>query len=482
VSPTRRCLRSWVVSSFLMTAVLEVQRRGRTEFCCPVPSFLKVARQVGTKDEDGLPFAVPFWALGSPPAGPHGGPRRLRTLKGSNGIVLDKPGKHSSESPTSFRIIVLIRTGSKILERIIVSHLLLAAQSKGMLNPNKCCSLPGLSTYDVVLTLFNNMKTLLRPCLKVSSLFLHIKAGFDNVANSTLARVLREGGISRYLVSWVWSFLGERSFTQVFQGAPGTPAHLNVGAPQVSPISPLLFLLYVSPLHFKVPRGLIISYIDDFALTAAFPSYRGNIRRLQRLFEKPEAKALRIGVSFLVAKTELIHWRTPSQRNSSWCLSRNQIKGELFRPRDSLRWLGYWFTPALDSSTHLSHRLALAPRAFALITCLGPPGAGLAPYLCHRLAMSLVAPILLYGADVFTPSAGAMAPLNTFWHKVQKWTTNCFSATPNVILAVESCLSPVTLLISQRQSLAALHVVCSPPEINPATAWLHVSFPSLSPH
>jgi len=68
------------------------------------------------------------------------------SLKGSNGIVLDKPGKPSYESPASFRIIVLIRPVTKVLERIIASGLLLAARSKGMPNPNQCGSLPGLST------------------------------------------------------------------------------------------------------------------------------------------------------------------------------------------------------------------------------------------------------------------------------------------------------------------------------------------------
>jgi len=116
------------------------------------------------------------------------------------------------------------------------------------------------------------VKTLQRPRLKVSSLFLDIKAGFDHVDNSTLARILREVGIPHYLVSWVSYFLGERSCTLVFQGAPGTPAPVNAGAPQGSPISPLLFLLYVSPLHFKVPQGLMISYVDDFPLTATSPS------------------------------------------------------------------------------------------------------------------------------------------------------------------------------------------------------------------
>jgi len=229
------------------------------------------------------------------------------SLKSSNGVVLDKPGKPSYESPSSFRIIVLIRTISKILERIVAARLLAAARLRGLLHPSPCGSLPGLSTYDACLSLTNDVRTLQRPRLKVSSLFLDIKAGFANVDNKTLARILREGRIPPYLVSWVSSFLGERSCTLIFQVALVTPAPVKVGAPQGSPISRLLFLLYVAPLHFSIPRGLMISYVDDFALTVASLSYRGNIRRRQQLFERLERKVSRLGVSFSVAKRELIH-------------------------------------------------------------------------------------------------------------------------------------------------------------------------------
>jgi len=127
----------------------------------------------------------------------------------------------------------------------------------------------------------------------------------------------------------------------------------------------------------------MISYVEDFALTAASLSYRGNIRSLQELFEKLKRKAPRLGVSFSVAKTELIHWRTPGQRHSPKCVSPIQIKGELFHPSNSVQWLGYWFTPAFDPAAHFSCRLSLAQRAFALICCLRQPGAGLPPYICH---------------------------------------------------------------------------------------------------
>jgi len=134
-----------------------------------------------------LHMLAPLVSLGYHPA----------SLEGSNGVLLDKPGKPSYESPSSFRIIVLIRTFSKILEMIIATPLLVAALSKGLLRPNQYGSLPGLSTCDACLTLTNDVRPLQRPRLKVSSLFLDIKVGFDNVDNNTLARILREGGIPR---------------------------------------------------------------------------------------------------------------------------------------------------------------------------------------------------------------------------------------------------------------------------------------------
>ena len=59
----------------------------------------------------------------------------------------------------------------------------------------------------------------------------------------------------------------------------------------------------------------MISYVDDLSITVASPSHRGNIRKLQRLFDTVAAKGRDIGVSFSVPTTELIHWRTPSQRS-----------------------------------------------------------------------------------------------------------------------------------------------------------------------
>ena len=153
------------------------------------------------------------------------------SLKHANGVVLDKPGKPFYDTPASFRIIVFPKTVSKILERILTVRLTSLAREAGLLHPNQCGSLPGLSTSDAVATLTHEVGTLQRPLLKVSTLFLDIKAGFDNVNAIKLRSLLLSKNVPSYMVDWISSFLTGRKCTLVFQGAPSTSAPVSVGTP-----------------------------------------------------------------------------------------------------------------------------------------------------------------------------------------------------------------------------------------------------------
>jgi len=130
------------------------------------------------------------------------------------------------------------------------------------------------------------------------------------VESPSLLSLLRRKGVSPYLVQWVGSFLRDRTCRLTFQGFPNAFAPVLVGVPQGSPISPLLFVIYISSLHLDIPRSLIVSYIDDFAVTVASPSYRTNVRLFQKTFSSLKRRASLINISFSIPKTELIHWRT----------------------------------------------------------------------------------------------------------------------------------------------------------------------------
>ena len=124
--------------------------------------------------------------------------------------------------------------------------------------------------------------------------------------------------------------------------------------------------------------------------------------------------------------------------------------------------------------------VSLVQAVFSFVKRLSSPGAGVRPFLCPRVAGGLLLPILTSGAGLLTPTYAALRGMNSFWHRVQRWTTNNFYSTPTSILSREACLPPIISYCRYRRRLAALRIACAPPNANPASARLPQSFPSLS--
>jgi len=320
------------------------------------------------------------------------------------------------------------------------------------------------------------IRTLQHPHVKASTLLLDIKGGFNHISFTVLTSLLRCKGIPHYLVSWVRSFFADRKCRLIFQGSPYVFLPVQVGTPHGSPVSPLLFEMYVSVLHMPIPRGIMFSYGDDFTVTVGSSSYRRNCQMFQHLYSVLKRQGVLIGVCFSIIQTEHCHWRTPTDRDTT-SRSPASLDGTLFHPSPSVRWIGYWFTPSMETSTHFQKRLALAQGAFSIIKQLSPPEMGLAPHMNRRLATGLILPILTYGADLFAPNASSLSKMTVLWNKVLRWVTNCFYLTPVSILPCEACLPPLDSFLPHKRKMAAFRMACSSPLIIPAAARMPDTFP-----
>jgi hypothetical protein len=126
--------------------------------------------------------------------------------------------------------------------------------------------------------------------------------------------------------------------------------------PQGSPISPLLFVIYVAPLHtVSLPRGITLSYVDDLSLTKASSSYRTNTRELQSAWIKLQRIGSSLHILFSIPKTELMHWRTTWDRSPKYT-SPISLDDNLFFPLAHLKWLGFWFSPTLTTHHDFEQR------------------------------------------------------------------------------------------------------------------------------
>jgi len=314
-------------------------------------------------------------------------------MKKVNGVILDKPGKPDYHTPPSLRIIFPLETVSKILERLSALRLASAACAVGLLHSNQCRSLAGLGCFDAVATLPHKLRLLQAASFKVSTLFLDVKGGFDNLCANKLASILTKGGVSAYLIAWIKSFRCRRQCQLIFQGAPRVFCPVGVGTPQGSPISPLPFVLYIASLHQSIPQGLAISYVDDLTITVGSDSVCSNIRALQHNCGIIQRQGTDLGVAFSVPKTEVIHWRTLKDR-SDVSFAPIVINDMLFPPSQAVRWLGYWLTPAIQTSIHFQRQLALAQASFTTIRQLRAAGKGLSSWRNRKLGFGTILPIL----------------------------------------------------------------------------------------
>jgi len=94
-----------------------------------------------------------------------------------------------------------------------------------------------------------------------------------------------------------------------FNGQTQEKVKIETGIPQGSPISPILFSLYIHNICSLETEGAYpLSYINDFAITVTSNSAKSNCKKLEGIALKLMAKAKEAAISFNISKTELIHF------------------------------------------------------------------------------------------------------------------------------------------------------------------------------
>src|SRR5690606_25626385 len=137
---------------------------------------------------------------------------------------------------------------------------------------------------DAILALVNDVENNWNKKLVTSALFLDVKGAFDNVSCVCLLQTMQQMRILTPLVHWVEHFITERSIQLVFYGQQEELVPVETGIPQGSPVSPVLFLIYLKPLfdtlEKKHPNLQFPSYIDDVAVIATGRTLAVNVKEL----------------------------------------------------------------------------------------------------------------------------------------------------------------------------------------------------------
>ena len=100
---------------------------------------------------------------------------------------------------------------------------------------------------------------------------LDISKAFDRVWHKGLLAKLPMFGLHHTLITWISSFLSDRSIAIRVDGYLSKPHSINSGVPQGSVISPVLFILFINDLLSSTSSS-IFSFADDTYLSSSSSS------------------------------------------------------------------------------------------------------------------------------------------------------------------------------------------------------------------
>jgi hypothetical protein len=173
-------------------------------------------------------------------------------LKHAHGFVLPKKNKADYITPRSFRVIVLLNTFSKLIERTVQLHRSLICRPLNLISLHQIRALPGSSTADTTTCLMHEVDIIQRTGHHASIPFFDIRGGFDHVKHYILRDRLRSHNTPEYITQWIQSFFLNRTITLLFSGSLDLPIPIDIGVPQGSAISPFLFNIYAVPIHSAI--------------------------------------------------------------------------------------------------------------------------------------------------------------------------------------------------------------------------------------
>ncbi|KAF4728983.1 hypothetical protein FOZ62_026605, partial [Perkinsus olseni] len=193
--------------------------------------------------------------------------------KQSRGVFVHKPGRDPS-LPNGWRPICLVKSGSKLFERIIVERLLSCPQIADRLRSPAvhgfCRGKSVDSAVYRVVGLFRDGKRRGKNC-PVATIQLDVRNAFPSVRHSHILRTLAEYKVPPYLLDILKSYLGGQAVSADY-GCDHGERGLQCGVQQGSVLGPFLYLLSTLPLvdRFKPLEALgifLTLFADDTTIS-----------------------------------------------------------------------------------------------------------------------------------------------------------------------------------------------------------------------
>ena len=232
---------------------------------------------------------------------------------------------------------------------------------------------------------------------------MNIKGAYDHVSANHLLKICQKLELPKSLCFWIRSFFQNRKVQLRFDGNIQEMTDVNIGIPQGSPVSPILFLIYCRFILSERSNTSerILSYVDDIGLVVSSRSIEENCQLLQKLAEDLLLESGQNCMQFNIEKTELIYFhskRNLDLKNKKYLV---RIKEIVFQSKELVKYLDIWLDSKLSFKAHVEKKIALANKIFMQIERLLNTERELSFQAMRQLYIACISSVADYGVPVW---------------------------------------------------------------------------------
>lgn len=358
-----------------------------------------------------------------------------------------------------------------LVEKTVARRLMFDCAKFSLMPPEQFGGVMAASCVDAGLSLTHDIESALNRGHTASLLTVDVKGLFDNIINhQQLLFTLHSTDFPAPILTWTSSFLTDRSCQLRIDSFLSPPRPLNTGVPQGSPVSPILSVIYSSP----VSRALsatpslsplllypttVRSYIDDFSFLAIGADTTDTTDALRLSLSDIQEQLHAIGMTMDPAKSELIHF---SRRRDPHLLRPLILNDAVIPASPVVRWLGIFFDPTLSFNKHVEILCNRARTAATGLRVLSNSVRGLSQKHLRALHKTVILPIITYASPLWfrpdRPQSSNVRKLDTIQNISLRLICGAFRTTPVKGLHVLAHQPPILETLTRFSTNAARRI------------------------
>lgn len=357
-------------------------------------------------------------------------------------------------NPNSYRPISLLSCFSKLLEKILTKRLQYWISVEKLMTPNQLGYQLGLSTTDALIKVSTYTINNINKKSHIDALALDMTKAFDKCWPEVIIAQLKKWGLSGPILDLIFSFLTNRKLQICHMSLKSDIHPVNIGVPQGSPLSALLFTIAInslSELLQKIPKVEHTFFADDFLIYGSFKKRAPN--NIQKALNQTEKWCKSMGFEISPQKNQHIHFcRLKNCPRKTYSIYNTPIT-----QNNNLKYLGLHFDEKLTFKTHIEKTSTKNAKTLNIIKILAHPKNGISTQNLIKITNSLIRSSLEYGCQVYTTATKTTIKyINTIYNAAIRTSLGALRTSPIESIHKEAG----TYLLSERISeLTTKHIL-----------------------